>query len=362
MTTYKYKLKNRHAIELRRLSGAVNFVWNFCANTQRKTQRMYRDGLRRRWLTHYDLTALIKGTSRDLGIHAQTLQSVCDRFAKNRDQHRKCPRFRASGGPRRALGWVPFQKQSRQLDGNSVAYLGKKYRFFGAKRRPLPADARGGAFVEDASGRWWVTIQAGIEDERATGAGEVGVDLGLKSLATMSTGEKIENITPYRRLEAKLATAQRSGNKRRTRAIHYKIANIRRDHLHKASAKIARENKLIVVGDLNVSAIAKTRMAKSVLDAGWSMFRNMLRYKASRHGARYVEVDERFTTQTCSSCGILPPGRPKGIAGLGIREWDCSSCGASHDRDVNAALNILKLGRSAAPRVDESRKELIHVN
>ena len=91
-------------------------------------------------------------------------------------------------------------------------------------------------------------------------------------------------------------------------------------------------------------------MAKSVLDAGWSTFRAMLAYKS----AGYVEVDERFTTQTCSSCGALPPERPKGIAGLGMREWCCSDCGATHDRDVNAARNILALGRSAAPPAGES--------
>lgn len=108
----------------------------------------------------------------------------------------------------------------------------------------------------------------------------------------------------------------------------------------------------IAVGDVNAKALAKTRMAKSVLDAGWSSFRAMLAYKARV----YVEVDESFTTQTCSSCGALPPERPGGIAGLGIRAWDCSACGASHDRDVNAALNILALGRSVAPPVEESRK------
>jgi len=107
---------------------------------------------------------------------------------------------------------------------------------------------------------------------------------------------------------------------------------------------------------VNAAGLAKTRMAKSVLDAGWSMFRNMLHYKASRHGATFLEVDERFTTQTCSTCGAIPESRPKGIAGLGIREWVCSSCGASLDRDVNAARNILALGRSVAAPVEGSRR------
>lgn len=355
--TYKYRLKGKRAVrDLRRLARAVNFVWNFCTETQRVTQRRYRFGESTHWFSRYDLQHLAAGTSKDLGLHAQSVQGICEQFVKSRDQHRKCPRFRASQGPKRSLGWVPFSYQSRQITSGSVTYLGQTYRFFGAKRRPLPSTAKGGAFVEDASGRWWVTFHVDLTDERATGTGEVGIDLGLKTLAALSTGDKIENLHVYRQLEVKLSSAQRAGKKTRVRAIHAKIANVRSDHLHKASAKLARENKLIVVGNVNASALAKTQMAKSVSDAGWSAFRNMLHYKASRHGATYLEVDESFTTQTCSRCGARPDGRPKGITGLGIRSWVCSECGASHDRDVNAARNILAIGLSAQPRVDESRK------
>jgi putative transposase len=96
-----------------------------------------------------------------------------------------------------------------------------------------------------------------------------------------------------------------------------------------------------------------------VLDAGWSMLKGFLAYKASRHQATFLEVSEAFTTQACSCCGDCSTDeRPKGIAGLGIREWKCSACGITHDRDRNAALNILALGRSAAPRVDESRVDI----
>jgi putative transposase len=97
---------------------------------------------------------------------------------------------------------------------------------------------------------------------------------------------------------------------------------------------------------VNAAALAKTAMAKSVLDAGWSSFRHILAYKAVRHGAWFEEVDERFTTQICSGCGALPDSRPKGVADLGVREWQCSVCGGNHDRDVNAALNILRRGRA----------------
>ena len=353
--TYKYRLKDNHAkMSLRQVAWAVNQVWNFCVATQHKVQVIRKQGFSRRWPSKYDLHALTKSVSGELGIHAQTVQGVCEQFTRSRDAHKKCPHFRASTGPRRSLGWVPFRRQSRQLDGNSITYLGHRFLFFGAKRRPLPAVTKGGTFVEDARGKWWVCFHVDVGG-LPTGASEVGIDLGLKTLATCSDGEKIANPTCFHQLEAKLATVQRASNRVRAKAIHAKIANQRRDYLHKASAKLASANRLIVVGNVNAAGLAKTRMAKSVYDAGWSTFRNMLAYKARRHQARFLEVDERFTTQTCSHCGdSASAGRPQGIAGLGIRSWSCSACGASHDRDVNAAQNILRIGLSAQPPAGES--------
>jgi putative transposase len=352
--TYKYRLKDRHARQsLTAHAYACNQVFNWCVAEHRDAQARYAAGApRRRWPRPFDLATRCKGAGPMLGVHQQTVQSVCDQFVKSRDQHKRCPKFRASFGLKRALGWVPFQRQSRQVEGNSVTYRGKRYRFFGAKRRPLPPAAKGGAFVEDAMGRWFVCFYVEMDATSGAAAGEIGVDLGLKSLATTSNGEVIENPRHLRAYAERLAVAQRAGNRRRATALHAKIGNVRRDFHHKLSTRLAREHAFIAVGDVNAKRLAKTRMAKSVLDAGWSSFRAMLRYKAET----YVEVDERFTTQTCSSCGCLPPERPKGIAGLGIRAWDCSACGESHDRDVNAARNILRLARSVPRHADESRR------
>lgn len=347
--TYKYRLKDRSAGKtLARHAVACNQVWNWCVAQHRDTLDRYRLGeASRQWLTAFDLAKQCKGVGRDLGIHQQTVASVCDEWSRNRSI-----KFRSSFGQKRALGWVPFQQQSRQVAANSIKYRGNRFRWFGDKRRPLPETAKGGAFVEDASGRWYVTFQVEVVDRRVVAsAGEIGIDLGLKSLATISTGEVIENPRQVAMWANRLAIAQRSGNKRRVTAIHAKIGNARRDFHHKLSTRLSREYAFIAVGDVNAKNLAKTRMAKSVLDAGWSTFRAMLAYKAGM----FVLVDEKFTTQTCSCCGARPPERPKGIAGLGIREWDCSECGASHDRDVNAARNILALGRSVTPLVEESR-------
>ena len=169
----------------------------------------------------------------------------------------------------------------------------------------------------------------------------VGIDLGLKEFAALSTGEKIENPCRYRGLEKRLGKAQRARKKRLAASIQAKIAHSRRDFLHQLSHRIVREFDYIAVGNVNAAGLARTKMAKSVLDASWSRFRAMLAYKAVKHGARYEAVDERFSSQVCSSCGSLPNSRPNGIADLGIRQWICSDCGYVHDRDVNSALNIL---------------------
>src|SRR4051812_46718092 len=354
--SYKYEIKGKRSKRLLcRYAWAVNQVWNFCAHTQRKVQRDYREGLRPRWPSHFDLAKMAGGTSTDLGVHAQSIQGVCAQFATSRDQHKKCPRFRKSGGPKKSLGWVPFQPQSRSVGANFVRYLGHDFHFFGAKRRPLPAVVKGGSFVEDARGRWYVCLHVDVNADMHSGVDAVGIDLGLKSLVTLSTGDRFHAPQTFRQHELALASAQRAGNRARAKAISARIANSRRDYLHKLSTKIVRNFGAIYVGDVSSSALGKTKMAKSVYDAGWSTLRTMLRFKASRHGATYADVDEKFTTQTCSTCGALPPSRPKGIAGLGVREWECSDCGATHDRDVNAARNILAIGLSAQPLAEESR-------
>ncbi len=347
--TYKYRIKDKRAAKrLQEHARAVNQCWNWCAAQHRDRLNRYRLGeASRLWLTHFELAQTFNGFGKEIGLSQKTIGEVCAQWVRNRSI-----KFRSSFGAKRAAGWIPFHKQSRRVDGNSVIYLGQRYRFFGNKRRPLPADAKSGHFTEDTLGRWWVCFRVEVVSVHAAYDGEVGIDLGLKNFATLSTGDSVEAPQFYRNHEARLAIAQRAGNSRRAKVLHAMVANRRRDFHHKLSRRLADEHAFIVVGNVNAESLARTRMAKSVTDAGWSAFRDMLRYKA-RH---FVEVDESFTTQTCSSCGALPPERPRGIAGLRIREWECSSCGAAHDRDVNAALNILALGRSAAPLVEESRE------
>lgn len=351
--TYKYRIKDATAGKhLRRHAIACNQVWNFCVATQREAERRWKAGRNVRWPTAFDLIKLCSdGVAAELGINSQTIREICRYFCLSRNNTRKVPRFRSSFGPKKALGWVPFSHLAVKVKDDHVIYLYKKFFFWHS--RPIDGRLTTGAFAQDARGRWYVTFQCEAVNEISSGNGQVGIDLGLKSVATLSDGTTIPALRHYRRYEAALAVASRANNKRRVRAIHAKIANSRRHHLHEWSTKIARENSFIAVGNVSPTQLAKTRMAKSITDAGWGILRAQLRYKARRHGATFIEVDEAYTSQTCSSCGARPEGRPKGIAGLGIRHWECSNCGASHDRDVNAAQNILRVGLERQPPAEE---------
>jgi IS605 OrfB family transposase len=216
---------------------------------------------------------------------------------------------------------------------------------FQPERLPEKSMYGAGEFSQDARGRWYLCISVESNEEISTAKGEVGIDLGLKDIVVLSNGQRVSNERNYRLLERRLKRAQQSKKKRLARTIHAKIKNKRSDQLHKASTKIVKENQLIVVGNLKVKNLTKTKMAKSVNDAGLSMFKTMLKYKASAHKRWYVEVNEAFTTRTCSNCGVIPDSSPKGLKGLSIREWVCSNCNSIHDRDKNAAINILRLGQ-----------------
>jgi putative transposase len=338
---YRYRVKSLTGL-LNTQSRAVNFVWNYCNDRQKDALRFDRP-----WLTGFDLNKLTTGSSRELGVHSGTINAVCEQYAKSRSQ-KKRPflRYRSR---RKSLGWVPFKGRDLKREGDAFRFAGHTFRVFNSRFLPECKIKDGSNFAKDRKGNWFLNIVIDVATV-APGARQlvrgVGIDLGLKDFATLSTGEKIEAMRIYRGAEQALAVAQRAHKKRRVNAIHTQIAHRRNDFHHKLSARIVREFDYIAVGNVNAAGLAKTSMAKSVLDAGWSSFRNMLKYKSMATGAWYEEVNERFTTQTCSSCGALPDSRPKGIAGLGIREWMCGDCGRVHDRDVNAALNILRRGRA----------------
>ena len=334
--TLKFRIKGRTRW-LDNLVEEVNFVWNYCNNLS-----FYMIKNHRRWLSWFDFCKYLKGSTSDggLNIHSHSVQQIAkEYFEKRKNLRRVKLRYRGI----KSLGWLPFTNQSLTLRNNTFFYTKHAINVFG--KIPLNMVIKCGSFNQDSKGNWYLNLVVEDQPKECTSTQEVGIDLGLKDLATLSTGEKIENPQFYRKTEEKLAKAQRARKKKLVRNLHNKIKNQRKDFLHKASTKIAKENKLIVVGNVNSSKLAKTTMAKSVNDVGWYAFKQMLKYKSIRHSATYLEVDESWTTQTCNVCKNRTG--PKGLEGLGIREWVCCDCGSVHDRDTNSAINILRLGHQA---------------
>ena len=340
--TLRLRIKDKHARVLAAMAREVNQVWNFCNETSHRAIRE-----RRQWLSGYDLQKLTNGFSKCDGIHigSPTVQQVCEDYAKARRQFKKAKlRWRVSNpqSSKCSLGWVPFKARALQYKAGQIAFAGQRFSLWDSYGL-ADYELRAGSFSQDSRGRWYLNVVVKVQAVPTAGTTSVGIDLGLKEAAVASTGERIEGRF-YRKLECKLGIAQRAHKKQRVRAIHAKIANQRKELLHQFSTQLVKRNAAIFVGDVSSAKLLKTKMAKSTLDAGWAMLKTMLEYKSHQAGIVFEVVGESYTTQTCSCCGVIPASSPKGRAGLGIREWTCSECGAAHDRDTNAAKNILAAG------------------
>jgi putative transposase len=215
--------------------------------------------------------------------------------------------------------------------------------------RPLPSAPSSVTVIRDSAGRYFASFVVQTEPSPLPAAESVvGIDLGLKHFAVLSDGRKIASPRFLRRAEKKLRRAQRSlsrkqdGSANRAKArlrvarVHARVADARRDFCHQLSTALIRENQAVAVEDLCVRGLARTRLAKSVHDAGWSAFTGMLEYKARLYGREFVRIG-RFvpTSQVCSACGVKDGPKP-----LHVRIWRCGACGVWLDRDVNAAVNV----------------------
>ena len=337
--TLHLRVKDKHAELLRKMARDVNMVFNFCNETSRKALRD-----RNQWLSGYDLQKLVAGFSKCDGvmINADTAQKVCEEFAARRRQFKKVRlnwRVSNPNSSRYSLGWIPFKAVNVRYKGGQIRFAGHAFSLWDSYGL-ADYKMRAGSFSEDSRGRWYFNVAVEVAVPASTGTAAVGIDLGLKTAITTSTGDAFVGRL-YRASEAKLAMAQRANKKRLTKTLHAKVKNQRKDGLHKFSTKLVQENGAIFVGDVSAAKMIKTKMAKSTHDAGWSMFKTMLEYKCHQAGVIFEVVPENYSTQTCNACGVI--AGPKGRAGLNKRVWQCS-CGAVHDRDVNAALNIRARG------------------
>ena len=339
----RLRLKDKHARALPELAYHVNQVWNYCNELgMRILEREHR------FVSAYELDRYTAGATKEgLPLHSQTVQAISAELVARRKQARKVRlRWRVSGGARRSLGWIPFKASAIRYRNGQVFLAGMPLSLwdsYGLSRYKLGA----GCISEDARGRWYLNVTVKVEHKPKASphnvGRSVGLDLGLKDFAATSDGDILEAQRFYRDLEPALATAQRARKKARVKTIHAKIAARRKDILHKESTALVRAYGAIFVGNVNAQSLKQTRMAKSVLDAGWSAFRTMLQYKCDDAGVWFDEVHEAFSTQTCSVCQTR--SGPKGLEGLRIREWACPVCGAYHHRDINSADNILAAGR-----------------
>jgi len=208
-----------------------------------------------------------------------------------------------------------------------------------------------GAVVSRTADRWDIAVQVDVgEVHKARSAdGVVGVDLGIKTFAALSTGEKIEgpkalrtNLKKLKRLSRRHSRKVKGSIGRKKSAmmlarLHARIANVRKDHLDKLTTKLCRQNQAVGIEDLHVKGMVRNRkLARAISDEGWGQFQWMMSYKGPVYGTEIVVADRWFpSSKTCSDCGHVVEKLP-----LSVREWDCPACGVVHDRDVNAARNL----------------------
>ena len=301
----------------------------------------------RAWLADAPSVALVQACNDARRAYRNWFDSMSGNRKGRRVAH---PRFRRKHG-----------RQSIRLTRNGFRLHGQ--RLYVAKigdikvrwSRPLPSAPSSVTVIRDADGRYYASFV--VEREAAplpAGKCETGIDVGLDRLAVTSGGEIITNPRFLRARQRHLARAQRvlsrkakgSANRAKARhrvaVVHRKVREARLDHAHKTALRLVRDNQAVYAEDLAVSGLARTRLAKSVHDAGWSQLLHLIEEKAAHYGREFHRIG-RFvpTSQVCSECGSRDGPKP-----LSVRIWRCGACGTVHDRDINAARNILAAGRA----------------
>lgn len=352
---------NRQATSLARSAGTARFAWNWALA---EWQRQYEAGgkptetaLRRQlnaikrdefpWMLDVSKT-VPQQAIKDLGVAFKRFFRGEARYPRFKKKGKRRDRFRADNGP----GTVAVSGQRVKLPKLGWLRLRERVRFTGTIQS---------AIVLREAERWFVALSVDTADPpkvaQRPGGGPVGVDLGIKALATLSDGTRIDgpkalnrHLKQLRRLSRAHSRKQRGSNNRaqsamRLARLHRRITNIRRDALHKLTTQLVKNHDRIVVEDLNVKGMmANERLARPIADVGFYEFRRQLSDKAQWSGTEIVVADRWFaSSKRCSTCGAKHDGLK-----LGERAWACGGCGARHDRDLNAAINLRRLAASSA--------------
>ncbi|MFE5602448.1 RNA-guided endonuclease InsQ/TnpB family protein [Streptomyces coelicoflavus] len=359
---YRFYPTDAQAAELSRTFGCVRKVYNLAlaARTkawtrQERVNYNQTSAMLTAWKKSEELAYLNDVSSVPLQQALRHLQLAFTHFFGKRAKY---PRFKSRKKSRKSAEYTTSAFRFR--DGRlTLAKMAQSLDIVWS--RPLPEGASPSTVTvsQDAAGRWFVSLlceDPSVQPLAAVNTA-VGIDVGLDHLLTLSTGEKVANPRYERHDRARLARAQRqlarkakgdganrAKARRKAAKVYARIADRRRDHLHKLTTRLVRENQTIVIEDLAVRNMVKSgSLARAISDAAWSEFRSMLEYKAHWYGRDVIAIDRWFpSSRLCSACGTLQDKMP-----LHVRTWTCD-CGTTHDRDVNAARNILAVGLTAS--------------
>jgi transposase len=320
------------------------WLWHLTGLHNWTIKSIEREAQAGRYPSASDIKRRINGHSQRMGVPVDAMHAVVDTAAESwRRCFRKLARKPQLRGARRPLNSIGFAHGIKTIKNGRVHIPNIGLVRF--HRQEFQSGHCGYARIVRRASGWYLCLflKSAPRPIVRSGDREVGLDPGFSSLLTLSTGEVIERASEWPSGSARLAQAQRGRRKQLTARLQERIANRRKNRNHHISRQLVSENSLIAFSADNRAGMARARFGKSVASAGHGQLLLQLRYKCLHGGSELVEVDSRNSTRTCSACGALTG--PTGYAGLSIRSWECSVCGTGHDRDGNAAVNILTTGR-----------------
>jgi putative transposase len=338
-STLKLRLNKRQE------STLDGWLWNLTSVYNWGLRKIELNAQNNIYFSKFAFVNLLADHGKKLDIPSHTIQGVLSQVYT---AWQRC--FKKIGGKprlkgvRNKLNSISFPDRIYPPKENHISIPGiGKVRYH--KQEIPKGTIKNGRIIKRASG-WYLCLFIDSQREPivCTGNGQVGIDPGFKSLLTLSTGEKIEHPRELEKASKRLAQAQRGHDLALASRIQERIANQKKDRNHKLSLRLVKENKLIAFSKDNIKGIAK-KFGKSVSSSGHYQLRQMISYKSSSCGRKYVEPDSRNSTRMCATCKALTG--PTGLSQLSVRHWDCA-CGAHNDRDVNSAVNVLNAGAGAA--------------